>query len=382
MDNENKDTLPDNRQSSNSGFQPPANISSSAKNADKDEIPFEESFKQTVEKLRPYIKKLWCARKRFLRFNIAIFILALLYLILFAKPYFDSTVTILPDYGTNMSMLSQLSGLASLAGVSVGQSSPAMVYQELVTCESVLTPVIYAKYKTEEYTDSVNLIQYFEIKPDKSLPVGLQERDKFLKLFNDLTKTKIKTDFDKISQILTIDVQMPESKLSADVVNNITKSLDSYIQTQLQTNASIQRKYIGKRMSEVKDSLTFAENKLKDFNEQNRIIGQSPGLLLEQTRMQRGIDILNTAYLQLMQQFELAKIQEVKDTPVLNIEEFAKEPIIKTGPKRLIMLIAILFFSAIFSAGYYCMDDKIKEYISYTGFDFSKIRRKKNRKQS
>ena len=33
-----------------------------------------------------------------------------------------------------------------------------------------MKPVIYKKYLTKEYKDSVNLIQYFDINPDKSLP--------------------------------------------------------------------------------------------------------------------------------------------------------------------------------------------------------------------
>jgi uncharacterized protein involved in exopolysaccharide biosynthesis len=210
----------------------------------------------------------------------------------------------------------------------------------------------------------------------------LQKRKMFLSVYNSLSKGIISTDLERTSQILTIKVQMPEAQLSADVVNNVAKSLDNYIQTQMRTNASEQRKYIGKRLYEVKDSLTLAEDKLKSFSEQNRIISQSPDLLLEQARLQRNIDILSAAYLQLAQQFELAKIQEVKDTPVINIEELAKSPIIKTGPQRTTILIIILFLSAVFSSGYFANEDRIKKCISYIGFDFNKIKFRKKKKRS
>ena len=84
--------------------------------------------------------------------------------------------------------------------------------------------------------------------------------------------------------------------------------------------------------------------------------------MLEQGRLQRNVQILNTVYLQLAQQSELAKIQEVKDTPVINIEESAKNPVIKTGPKRAISLIIIMFFSVLFSAVYLMFTSKIKLY--------------------
>ena len=45
--------------------------------------------------------------------------------------------------------------------------------------------------------------------------------------------------------------------------------------------AAEQRKYLDKRIAQVKDSLKTAENKLKNFREQNRVIAQSPQLLLE-----------------------------------------------------------------------------------------------------
>ncbi len=330
----------------------------------EEEIPFEERFKQTVEKIRPYVLRLWEAKKKFIIFNVIVLALTLVYLLFLTKPYFTSTITILPDYGTNTSMMNQLSGLASLAGVSVGHGTPTEIYQKLVTSQSVLVPVVYAKYKTDKYPDSVNLIQYFKIKPDKNLSPSLQNREMFLTI-DKITVSRIKTDVDRMTQILTISAVMPEPKLSADVVNNMAKSLDNYIQTQMRTNASEQRRYIGKRLVEVKDSLTFAENVLKDFNEQNRVINQSPALMLQQSRLMRRTEILNAIYLQLEQQYELAKIQEIKDTPVINIEEWAKNPILKSGPKRLTGLIIIMFLSVLISTGYLSMDEHLKKYWGY-----------------
>lgn len=327
------------------------------------ELTTEERFKQTVEKFRPYIRKLWQARWKLLWINGSIAIVTVLILLFLVKPYYDTSVTILPDYGTNVSsLLSQFSGLASLAGVNVGQSNPTQIYQDLITSEAVLTPVIYAKYKTEEFPDSVNLIQYDEIKPDESLPKDLQKRRMFLKEFRRISKSVITTDLDRITQILTITVRMPEGQLSADVANNIANSLDKYIQTQIRTSAKDQRKYIDKRMAQVKDSLTEAENNLKEFNEKNKVIAQSPSLTLEQARLQRNIDILNSIYMQLAQQSELAKIQEVKDTPVINIEEPAKNPVIKTGPPRIFILIFIIILVGILTALYFMFQDELRNY--------------------
>ena len=143
--------------------------------------------------------------------NLSVAVVTVLVLLFLVKPYYDTTVTILPDYGVNASsLLSQLSGLASLAGVSVGGSTPTQIYQELITSEAVLRPVIYAKYKTEEFRDSVDLIQYDEIEPDKSLSPNLQKRKMFLKEMEKLIKSRIVTDLDKMTQILTVTVRSPK----------------------------------------------------------------------------------------------------------------------------------------------------------------------------
>ncbi len=332
---------------------------------DEEEISFEEGFKRTVAKLRPHAADLWLQRKKFVYFNVVVIVIAVIVLLFLVKSYYISTITILPDYGSKETTLSQLSSLASLAGVNVGQGTPTAVYQDLLTSEAVLTPVIYTKYKTEKFPDSVNLIQYFKVKPDNSLTADLQKRDMFLKEFEILTKTQITTDMDRTTNILTVSVKMPESKLSADVVNNVVGSLDNYIRTKRRSFALDQLDYIEKRMAQVQDSLTYAENRLKDFREQNRMVVQSPELMLEQSRLTRNVEILDAVFLELSKQNELAKIDEIKDTPIVNVRDYAKDPIVKAGPKRLVSLITIILLSVVFSGFYFMFRTNLNKYFGY-----------------
>ena len=136
---------------------------------------------------------------------------------------------------------------------------------------------------------------------------------------------------------------MPESKLSAEVANKIAESLDLYVRTKRKTYASEQRFYLEKRTAQLKDSLTFAEERLKSFREQNRVVLQSPRLLLDQGRLMREVEILNAVYLELNKQLEIAKIDDIRETPIVNIKEWAKDPVIKTGPKRLQTFIMFMF---------------------------------------
>jgi capsule polysaccharide export protein KpsE/RkpR len=261
-------------------------------------------------------------------------------------------------------MLSQLSGLAALAGVRVGEVSATEIYQNLVLSESVIGPVIYSKYLTKEYPDSVNLIQYFEVKKEDPNP-EIQKRKRFLAVLIPFTKGNILTDIDRVTKILTVKVTMPEAQLSADIVNKLVESLDFYIRTKRKSYAGEQRYYLEKRVEQIKDSLSICENKLRDFREQNRMVIQSPNLLLEQERLLRNIQIQQNVYIELTKQLELAKIDEIRDTPILNIKEIAQNPIIKTGPKRVLIVIFIMFFSFLATGSYYLFEDIIKKTYKY-----------------
>ena len=324
----------------------------------------EEKIQDFIEKLRPYFLKLWNKRKKFLIINGSVLIITLLFLLFIIKPYYESSVVILPEYGSKSNMLSQLSGLAALAGVRVGEVSATEIYQNLVLSESVIGPVIYSKYLTKEYPDSVNLIQYFEVKKEDPNP-EIQKRKRFLAVLIPFTKGNILTDIDRVTKILTVKVTMPEAQLSADIVNKLVESLDFYIRTKRKSYAGEQRYYLEKRVEQIKDSLSICENKLRDFREQNRMVIQSPNLLLEQERLLRNIQIQQNVYIELTKQLELAKIDEIRDTPILNIKEIAQNPIIKTGPKRVLIVIFIMFFSFLATGSYYLFEDIIKKTYKY-----------------
>ncbi|MGA9294233.1 MAG: hypothetical protein WBV81_16680 [Ignavibacteriaceae bacterium] len=327
----------------------------------KPKLSAEEEFRKTVSAARPRYLKLKENKWKFFWINFSIAVLTLIILFFAVSLYYESTVTILPDYGNKNTSLGQISDLAAMAGVKVGEGAPTEIYQVLVTSESVLDPVIYKKYSTKEYKDSVNLIQYFDITPDNSLSPELQKRKMFIKAFDRLSKGHLATDLDRITKVLNIKVTMPESELSALVANNIVESLDHYIRTKRKSYASEQRFYIEKRLMQVKDSLTAAENKLKNFREENRLVA-SPALLLEQGRLLRNADIQQAVFIELNKQLEIAKIDEIKETPVLNVKELAKDPIIKAGPKRGIIFIIIMFTSILLSSLYFMFRDELKKY--------------------
>jgi uncharacterized protein involved in exopolysaccharide biosynthesis len=138
---------------------------------------------------------------------------------------------------------------------------------------------------------------------------------------------------------------MKEPQLAADVLNKLVSELDRFIRTKRTTNASEQRKWIEARLVEVKQDLEKAENKLKEFREKNRQITSSPQLMLEQERLAREVQINSTLYVELKKQYELAKIEEIKNVPIINVLDEARPAAKKELPRRSTIVLTTLFLS-------------------------------------
>lgn len=321
------------------------------------EVSLEENIKALVNKVRPYFKRIINNKWKIIFVNVIFAVIVALYSYFGMKNFYVSEVQIFPD--TRDKSMGSLAGLASLAGVSIpsGGGTSVEVFQNLLMSQTILSKVAERKYYSEELRDSTTLYKLFKIKPDeKYTDKEAQKRKMFLDLIEQLNK-KITTEIDKPTKVLTVTATMSESKLSAIIVNNLVKDLDDYIRNQRKSYASNTRAYVEKRLKQVKDSLSYFENRLVGFRERNRAITlMAPNLMVDDGRIRRQIEILQNVYTELVKQVELAKIEEIKDIPVVNVKEYAGDPVVKAGPKRMktVMTGTLIFllFSLITTAFY------------------------------
>ena len=75
------------------------------------------------------------------------------------------------------------------------------------------------------------------------------------------------------------------------------------------------------------------------------VLAEIPELGVELIRLKREVEIQNTLFVFLTQQYEEAKIKESKDTPTVQILDYPKIPNLKSGPKRVITVLICLFIS-------------------------------------
>jgi uncharacterized protein involved in exopolysaccharide biosynthesis len=259
---------------------------------------------------------------------------------------FRSTAILLPD--TDKSKLSSMGGmsdLAALAGVNVGgEVALVKLYPTIIRSESVLKNVIYSRYQTKAYPDSVNLIQFWEIKEKNS------EREYEVALLT--LRTALEVYLDIKTGVLTMSIETGEPQLSADILNNIIREVEINIRTKRNTNASEQRKWIDARLTEVKADLSKAENALKEFREKNRMVSGSPQLLLSQERLMRELEINSTMYVELKKQYELVRIEEIRTTPIINVLDYGRAAAKKERPKKGTIILVSMMLAFVGSASY------------------------------
>lgn len=298
---------------------------------------------------------------------------AALVISLILPKYYKATTIVLPETDqSKLAGLAGLSGLASLAGVKVGETRLEDLYPAIIQSESILSQVIYHKYKTEEYPQPVDLIEYWEIEeetPLKSFEVALEE-----------LRDELSISVDRRTNVVTVSLHMKEPVLASDIVNKITEELDGFIRTKRKTNASEQREWIEARLEEVKRDLSRSEDSLRTFREKNRRIADSPHLLLEHERLSREVLINSTLYTELKKQYELAKIEEIKNIPVINVLDAARPASEKSKPRRMVILIVTFLVSLASSTGFLLLKSRFhSEYLQLKNSVLGKTNGKRER---
>jgi len=104
------------------------------------------------------------------------------------------------------------------------------------------------------------------------------------------------------------------------------------------------------RLIVVKGELEKLEEDLKEFKERNRGYEVSPELFMIYSQKFREAEAKQQVYVTLQQQLELARISEVKQTPIINILDEAKPPVSKSRPNRAIISLLSLLAGFLFGA--------------------------------
>lgn len=285
------------------------------------------------------VKKLWRNRKLISFVTIFFMIIGIIYA-LFATPIYKSTLTMYPASGGE-----KMGGLASMAasfGISTGDSNETYNIEDVVKSRTIAREVVLHKWKTKKYDKPVSLIEFSgeEVKDTlKALYKAIKNYGKIVTISSN-----------KKTGLITLNVESEDPILSAEIGNYLGKAVTEYVQEYQGTKTIKNIEHINKRLLTVNNELIDVEEKLKTFQIKNRDMS-SPQIQLEFGRLQRKLQIKQQVYLTLNQQIELAQIENIKKSSVINILDRAEVAIKKSRPKRSLICFAFTFIGVIFGCG-------------------------------
>ena len=307
------------------------------------------------------IPRVW-RRRKVIALSTGLITIVSMVIVLVLPPQYAVETSILPELEKNKLLgLAGMSDLAAVTGVAIGETPVSKLYPMIISSARILREVIYTKYQTQASRDSVTLARYWF---DDDQP----ESERFESALKRL-RGRMDVVFDNRLGTLTLRLSMEEPKLAADVANQITEQLDRYTRTKRKTSVTLQREFIEQRLVDVAAALKEAEDSLKVFKEKNRRIVDSPELLMIQGRKEREVQINSAVFVELKKQVEIAKIEEIKNIPVINVLDAARVPTKRSFPQRTVTVLVTFFLSFLFAAALAGFEPAIRR--TYADFSVS-----------
>jgi uncharacterized protein involved in exopolysaccharide biosynthesis len=272
---------------------------------------------------------------------------------LFRQRTYTSTVSFLTQASkTN----SAAAGLASQFGLSLptaqGSESPQF-YADLVTSREILTRIANATYvvQTPGGGRRGNLLYFYDVAASNPALA----REKIVKQL----RSRIQTLQSDRTGVITLSIQAPYPTLAVDIASRLLDELNRFNVERRKSQATAEKTFVENRMAQANSELLAAESRLQDFLTQNREYARSPRLAFDQDRLAREVSMRQQIYTSLAQAYEQAKIDEVRDSPVLTVVEPpvpAALPDSRGVLKRSLLAVVVGLLLGILIAG-------IKEYI-------------------
>lgn len=251
---------------------------------------------------------------------------------------YTARVTILPDAQSNASAAG-LSQLAASFGVTVGRVGNGLteLYPTMLTSDRILTPVIYQRLQTRS-GDLRSLVQFWDLDKVDSA----QAYERALRRFRDKTLT---VGADRGTLVVSIRVTLRDPSYAANVANAMVAQMDSFVGQFQRALAADRVRWIETRLTQVVADLERSEGTLKDFRMRNRLIASSPQLQLEEQQLMREVETNSAIYVELKRQIEIAKIDEVKNIPVIQVLDYARPPLRKSYPPRTAIVLGTMILA-------------------------------------
>lgn len=206
-------------------------------------------------------------------------------------------------------------GLAAQFGISLGNSDPTLspdFYADLLRSRPIVEATARSEYLIPDGDTVVRrtLVQHFG------------DADRAI----DRVSGGISTGIRPKTGVVVLSVRAESRELAQQIAAALLAQLDEFNQGRRKSRVGAERQFTQARLSEAQTELRAAEDQLQEFYTRNRDFERSPELRFREERLMREVVRRQNVYASLAQAFEQAKIDEVRDTPVITVLEEPQLP--------------------------------------------------------
>jgi len=349
----------------------------------KEELTPEEQEIDLIE----LAHKIWDSRKTVIKTVVIFIIIGLISAISSPKEYTATTIVVPQTEDGSASMKGGLSGLASMAGISLGSASGGAtlspsLYPQIVSSLPFQLELMNTKLTYEEIDHPISLMEYYKnddggfslfgtiLKYTLGLPgvianaIRGEEKNQIDSTNNNnpIHLNKDQKDIQKILDniisinvndkdgYITISCKQPEALPAAQLTRQCKDLLQKYVTDFRIQKAQINLDFIQKRYNELKKEYETVQTELAKFRDRN----QNVSTAIAQTELERinnKYQLAYNVYSTMSEQLEQARIQVKKDTPVFTTIQPASVPTERSKPQRSIILFIWTFLGIVLGCG-------------------------------
>ncbi len=212
---------------------------------------------------------------------------------------------------------SQASGISQLAtqfGLVAGRASASspQFYADLLQSREVLRTIVLTTYPLPDGS-SGTLIAYFKI--------GESDHDEAVQWAIKRLRKWMDVDLDRATGVVHFTVSTKSRALSQQITERFLNLVNDYNLRRRQSQARAEREFAEQRRAEAERDLDAAEDSLVAFRRRNRHFAEAPDLAAQDNRLQRQVTLRQQLFMSLSQSYEAARLDEVRDTPVITVLE-------------------------------------------------------------
>lgn len=231
---------------------------------------------------------------------------------------------------------SGIGALASQLGLNLSANdagqTPAF-YTELLRTPQVLGSVAETSFRiTRPHADSGTLTHLLRIKASDSMVA----REKTIQALRAMTSVRA----DEQIGLVRLSVTTGSPELSQQVALRMIALVNEFNVARRQTGAAAERQFTEMQRAHALEELQAAEARLMRFLEGNRNYAGSPTLQAMRDRLQREVSFKAQVYSSVSQAHEQARIDEVRDTPLITVIQAPELPV-RPDSRRLIVWLAV-----------------------------------------